>query len=74
MASTPKYTDYGLHSMNCVGDWRSCIKTDTKISQPASGLWELHATGYADMNGRKYQALPAGTKLTQEIKKKYNIW
>jgi len=33
--------------------------------------YELYATGDADMNGRKYVALPS--KPTQEEIKKYNI-
>jgi hypothetical protein len=70
--NTPKYTSNTLSSINYNNTWRGCIQTDnTKDNK--SGLWELHATGDCDLDGRKYQALPAGTKLTHELRQKYNL-
>ena len=63
------YTSDTITSMNYSDIWRNCIqKNDT------SGLFELHATGYADLDGRKYVALPKGTNIKDpEIIKKYNL-
>ena len=63
------YTSDTIISMNYSDIWRNCIqKNDT------SGLFELHATGYADLDGRKYVALPKGTNIKDpEIIKKYNL-
>ena len=33
----------------------------------------LYATGNADLNGRKYVALPVETIIDDSIKKKYNL-
>lgn len=33
----------------------------------------IHSTGDADMNGRKYVALPEDTRITSEIKRRYNL-
>ena len=42
-------------------------------NKPVSSEFELHATGDADLNGRKYVALPKGTELTDKVRKQYNI-
>jgi len=75
MSTTPTYTSGIIASMNCGDTWRHTIKMSEADKQKNTGdLWELHATGNATLNGREYCALPKGTKLTSEVKIKYNIW
>ena len=67
------YTSGEIQYMNCGNLWRNGITIEIK-DKNISGLFELHATGYADLNGRKYVALPKGTNIKDsEIRKKYNI-
>jgi hypothetical protein len=35
--------------------------------------YQLHATGYAGLGGRKYVALPVNTPITLLIKQQYNL-
>ena len=54
--------------------WRGCIDTSNTNPEDRRQTYTLHATGYADStNGRKYVALPKNTKITQYVKKKYNL-
>ena len=71
-----------INSMNCSNLWRNCITVQKdyriedkfKLEKNDSKMFELHATGYADLDGRKYVALPKGTNIKDpEIKKKYNL-
>jgi len=50
----------------------SWIKIDNS-NKSKTDDYILHATGDADLQGRKYIALPKNTILTSDIKKKYNI-
>ena len=68
--------------MNSNNLWRNCFTIDNdcqledkfKFEKNVSKLYELHATGYADLNGRKYIALPKGTNIKDpKIKEKYNL-
>jgi len=68
------YSASQIHRMNYGETWRNCISTPASTTTSTSPRYELHATGYADLNGRKYVALPSGTKLTPDLKKKLNIW
>lgn len=68
------YTSDTITSMNCNDIWRNCITIQQNDKNDTSGLFELHATGYADLDGRKYVALPKGTNTKDpEIIKKYNL-
>ena len=68
-----RYTDGQINGMRYNDLWRGGLSFGGDANKNKSGLWELHATGDADLNGRKYTALPAGTKITEEIKKKHNL-
>ena len=69
-----KYTNTEIDTMNYGKTWNHCILKDNELSSKnARGLFELHPTGYCDLNGRKYISLPAGTVITQKMKEKYNI-
>ena len=73
MCSLPKYTSEILTSMNYGTLWNNCITVPKDIKNN-SDVWELHATGDCDLNGRKYVALPPGTNTKDsEIKAKYNL-
>lgn len=74
MNRSPQYTNTQLTSMNYGNTWRNCIVADdTPPEKNKTGLYELYATGDCDLDGRKYVSLPAGTVLTEELRKKYNI-
>lgn len=51
-----------------------CQNWITTVSNSSNGEYKLYATGDADLNGRKYVALPANKKVTDEDRRKYNIW
>ena len=70
--SSRNYTENDIASMNASNIWRNCIICDNSKSSHDS-LYELHPTGNADLDGRKYVSLPKGTVITEEIKRKYNI-
>jgi hypothetical protein len=55
----PKYGGRWIHNLDKVSD-----KKELK----------LYATGYADVTGTKYIALPADLVLTDVIKRQYNLW
>jgi hypothetical protein len=65
------YTKEQIHSMNFSSTWRGTLSTPGQKSE--SGLYKLHATGDADLNGRKYIYLPADMEITKEVKERYNI-
>lgn len=65
--------------MNCQDKWRNTINihSDESLLPPVSPRksdYQLMPTGDADMNGRKYVAVPTSTKLTDKLKQKLNIW
>ena len=70
--SSRNYTEQDIISMNASNTWRNSIHYDNSKSSGGS-VYELHATGDADLDGRKYVSLPKGTVITDEIKRKYNI-
>ncbi len=73
MSSPPRYTREALTSMNYGTLWNHGITVPKDIKNN-SGVWELHATGDCDLDGRKYVALPPGTNTKDpEIKAKYNL-
>ena len=73
MSSPPRYTRDILTSMNYGTLWNNCISVPSNIKNK-SDLWELHATGDCDLDGRKYVALPPGTNTKDpKIKAKYNL-
>ena len=73
MSSPPKYSSDTINYMNNGSLWKHGIKIPSNIKNK-SDLWELHATGYADLDGRKYVALPPGTNIKDpKIIKKYNL-
>jgi len=71
MSSQTIFTHTMLEQINYIEPWKGCIILPKKKT---ADTYELHATGNADLNGRKYVALPTGTKLTDKIKMEYNIW
>ena len=69
----PTFYKNELSKMNCNYPWTGSIKFDEK-SHNDDTLYELHATGFADIStGRQYIALPANLKITEDIKKQYNL-
>ena len=67
-----RYTSGQVTYMNHNYPWSGSLTLGSEKEGP-TGLWELHATGDADLNGRKYKALPVGIKITEEMKRKYNL-
>ena len=64
------YSSTSLSSINYGRTWNHCITIAEKSTQDS---YKLHATGDADLNGRKYVALPASKVITPEVKRAYNI-
>ena len=71
----PTFYKNELSKMNCNYPWTGSIKLfDDKSYNQQDKPYSLHATGYADaFNGRQYLALPANLKITEDIKKQYNL-
>ena len=69
-----KYTASEINSLNNTPTW---IGTPIKIEDKKENKeqkYVLHATGDADMNGRKYIALPSNRDVSDPtIKRKYNL-
>lgn len=71
MSSHHSYSFNTVTSMNYSSIWNDCITIPEKSRQDN---YNLHATGDADLNGRKYVALPAGTNTNDpRIREKYNL-
>jgi hypothetical protein len=66
------FTESEIHSMNRQEIWR-----DQKIiikKSKNNDLYYIYPTGYADMNGRVYMALPIDVNVNdQRIRKQYNL-
>ena len=54
-------------------EWQGKLKVENTNAKKDT-KYVLHSTGDADLNGRTYVALPVGTVLTDDVKRKYNIW
>lgn len=72
------FTAAKIHDMKYSPLWKGTIITDATHSIPhksnPEATYKLYATGDADMRGRIYVSLPSDLKITEEIKKQYNIW
>ena len=65
------YSEKTIEYMNYGELWNDCITIKKKDKNDS---YELHATGDADLNGRKYVALPKGTNIKDpRIIRKYNL-
>ena len=64
------YSSQSIDAMNYSATWRHCISMP-ETSKTDS--YTLYPTGDADLNGRKYVALPKECIITSFIKQKYNI-
>jgi hypothetical protein len=66
------FNQYKINEMNKTELWNGSI--NTPINSKEDTTYKLHATGNASIsNGRVYVSLPANLKITNKIKKKYNI-
>jgi len=72
--NNPTYSAQEINDLKNTSLWYNCIINSPPVSQKKENTrYVLHATGDADMNGRKYISLPADHKLTLFEKRKYNI-
>ena len=68
------YTSGQIQSMNLTNIWKNSIYIYQPNNHNKKQQYELHATGYCDLNGRKYVALRKGTDTTDpKIKEKFNL-
>ena len=71
------FTREEINSLKYTDIWRNCITIDDKpngkYKYKKVEEFKNYATGDCDLDGRKYIALPADLKITEEVKKKYNI-
>jgi hypothetical protein len=66
------YTSDQILYKNSSDIWKNSITIVNTCKK--NSLFELHPTGYADLDGRKYIALPKGTNVKDpKIIKKYNL-
>jgi hypothetical protein len=69
-----QYSLEQIKIMNLSYPWNNSIKPKPEdLKTSSTDRYILHATGDADLNGRKYIPLPVGTEITPEIKCKYNL-
>ena len=72
-----EYSNHEISGLNKTQTWYQKpieIKSDTSCKGDKNEKYILHATGDADMNGRKYIALPYNCDTSnQAIKQKYNL-
>ena len=74
MPPTELYTEAQLRHMNATPLWNSSISVERPKDAKACTLYRLCPTGYADVNGRKYIALPMTyNTASQHIREKYNL-
>ena len=77
MSNLKSFSKYELSSILKTDVWRNSLDMGEIIKNEENRnntKYKLYATGYADvMNGRKYIVLPEDLKITEEIKKKYNL-
>ena len=66
-----QYTGSQINSMRWNDIWRRTLCIPDLKSE--NGKYKLHATGYADLNGRKYISLPADMEITDKVKRMYNL-
>lgn len=66
-----QYTGSQINSMRWNDTWRGTLSIPDQKSE--NGKYKLHATGYADLNGRKYISLPADMIITDQVKRMYNL-
>ena len=67
------YNISDIKEMNTSYPWCSQKIEVKNISNNKNTNFILHATGYADLDGRKYIALPSIIIIDSQIKKKYNL-
>ena len=77
MSDLKSFSKYELSAISKRDVWRNSLymgESNKNEENRNNTKYKLHATGYADvMNGRTYVALPEDLKITDEIKKKYNL-
>ena len=68
-----QYSVSQLNKINSEYPWNGSIKIDSNKNDEKKNF-TLHATGYCEIsNGRQYVALPTDLKITEEIRRKYNL-
>ena len=68
------YTSEDIQRMNVTNIWKNSIHIYKPNNHNKKQQYELHATGYCDLNGRKYVALRKETDATDpKIREKLNI-
>ena len=59
--------------MNCSPTWNHCITIHDSFKNTKNTSFYIYPTGNADLNGRKYVAIPTDVIITAQIKQLYNI-
>lgn len=67
-----QFTSQQITSLNYSYPWNGSIINANKLNDKKI-KYELYPTGDCDLDGRKYVALPVGTKINQDLKIKYNL-
>ena len=75
--SSAYITHREIEALNKTRLWNNSISVPRVSPEPKTGStkFTLHATGYTDLNGRKYVALPENTDTNDpNIREKYNLF
>lgn len=65
------FSSMSIYNMNSQYPWNNTITNSYGLDDNTT--YNLHATGYASLDGRQYVALPKNLKITSDVKKQYNL-
>ena len=70
-STMPPMTADKIRMLNASDPWKHSIRIEGETS---TGEYRLYATGYADVSGRKYVALPTNIDpKNASVRQKYNL-
>lgn len=65
------YDKHGINNLSNTNIWKNCLH---KPIESNNNKYKIYATGYCDVSGRKYVALPIETNIKDpNIRYKYNL-
>lgn len=71
MSAKLDFSSMSIYNMNTQYPWNNTITNSYGLYDNTT--YNLYATGYASLDGRKYVALPKNLKITSDVKQQYNL-
>lgn len=62
-----------LNELSCRDEWTNKLHIKTKPGSNQDTEYVLYPTGNCDLNGRDYVALPKDLRITDAVKRQYNL-